>query len=123
MDVIELRGLRVFGKHGADPGEREHEQAFDVDVSVELDLAAAGASDDLNDTIDYAALRERIARSVQTSSYALLERLATDLATGILTDERIARVRVTIAKPNVFADATPSVTIARENPAFRARLP
>ena len=32
MDVIELRGVRAYGKHGANPGERDRDQPFDADT-------------------------------------------------------------------------------------------
>ena len=50
-DVVEIRGLRVMGTHGVLEEERQRAQPFEVDIDVETDLAAAGRSDDLTDTI------------------------------------------------------------------------
>jgi 7,8-dihydroneopterin aldolase/epimerase/oxygenase len=113
MDRITLDGIRAYGKHGADAGEREREQPFDVTISAELDLSAAAASDDLNHTLDYAALHDRVVRIVATTSYALLERLAADVLDAVLDDRRVASAEVTIAKPGILAGATPSVTLSR----------
>jgi dihydroneopterin aldolase len=110
-DSIALRGIRVFGRHGANPGERDVPQPFDVDVHLEIDLAAARRSDALADTLDYAALHRTIVRIVTTTSYALLERLGDDLLASILTDARVARASVSIAKPALLAGATPVVTV------------
>ncbi|HTX59741.1 MAG TPA: dihydroneopterin aldolase [Verrucomicrobiae bacterium] len=114
MDRIALRGIRAMGRHGADPGERDREQPFDVDVVAEIDLRAAQASDDLADTLDYARLHQRVVRIVGATSYALLERLAGDLLAAIFEDARVARAEVTVAKPNLLGGATPSVTLSRE---------
>src|SRR5579871_1083952 len=113
MDRIRLDGIRAYGKHGADPGERERAQPFDIAISAELDLRDAAASDDLTRTMDYAALHARIVRIVATTSYSLLERLAADLLAAVLEDGRVARAEITIAKPGVLDGATPSVTLSR----------
>ncbi len=55
-DRIELRGLTVRGNHGVFDHERRDGQDFVVDVTVWIDLAAAAASDDLADTLDYGTL-------------------------------------------------------------------
>ncbi|MGB8266060.1 MAG: dihydroneopterin aldolase [Candidatus Velthaea sp.] len=110
-DRIELRGIRVFARHGANPGERDVPQPFDIDVSAEIDLAAARRSDALADTLDYDALHRRIVALTSGSSYALLERLGDAILATILADDRIAGASVTIAKPRLLAGATPVVTV------------
>ncbi len=113
-DAIELAGIRAYGRHGALPRERDRAQPFDLAVRVELDLAAARASDDLADTLDYAAAHARIVAIVEQHSYALLERLADEIARDVLRDPRATAVRVTIAKPHLLGGATPSVTVFAE---------
>jgi dihydroneopterin aldolase len=119
MDRINLRGIRAFGRHGAYPGERDEPQPFDIDCSVELDLNAAMASDDLSDTLDYARIHKKLVGVVAHTSYALIERLAGELLNSLFEDPRIARAELTVAKPGILDGATPSVTIARENPRRR----
>jgi dihydroneopterin aldolase len=119
MDRITLRGVRVYGRHGANPGERETPQPFDVNVRAEIDLHAAAASDNLDDTLDYAALYARIVTAVESTSYELLERLASDVLDAVFSDHRVARAEVSIAKPGLLDGATPSVTLVRENTRHR----
>lgn len=118
MDAIRLCGVRAYGRHGSDPSERELRQLFEIDVLVDIDLGAPAESDDLSQTMDYAALRERLVRVVATTSYALLERLAADLLGAIFVDPRVARAEVTLSKPRVLDGATPSVTLQRLNPRY-----
>lgn len=123
MDIIALRGLRVYGKHGADPGEQDREQPFDLEILAEIDLRAAEHSDDLNETLNYAALHRRVCEIVQTHSYALLERLGAEILKAVFADARVARAEVEIGKPQLLDGATPSVRLRRENPRFRAAFP
>jgi 7,8-dihydroneopterin aldolase/epimerase/oxygenase len=110
-DRIELRGIRAFGHHGADPGEKIVAQPFDIDVMLELDLSAARTSDALADTLDYSVLHATIVRIVGERSYDLIERLGADLLDAMLADSRVARASVCIAKPRLLAGATPAVTL------------
>jgi dihydroneopterin aldolase len=111
-DHIALRGIRAFGRHGAEPGEREREQPFDIALELEADFGPARASDDLNATIDYAAVHRLVVHAVAGTSFALLERLADEILTRLLHDARINAARITIAKPGILAGATPSVTLS-----------
>ena len=116
-DTIAVHAIRAYGKHGANPGERDRIQPFDVDLEIEVDVLRARASDALDDTIDYAALHATVVRLVGERSYRLLERLGDDILCDVMRDERIRAARVTIAKPALLAGATPSVTLrARRDP-------
>ena len=81
-DLIELRGLRVLAYCGVLPEEQARRQPFSFDLDLECDLAAAGRSDDLVDTVDYGAVCERIEHLVTGRSFKLIERLA-----GAVADE------------------------------------
>jgi 7,8-dihydroneopterin aldolase/epimerase/oxygenase len=118
MDMISLRGVRAYGRHGADPGERERRQLIEIDLTIEINLEAAARSDDLAQTLDYASLHERIVRVVATTSYALLERLASDLLDEVFADRRVVRATVSLSKPKILDGATPCVTLERPNPRY-----
>lgn len=115
-DIIQLRGLRVLGCHGAAPGEQDQAQPFEIDIELHADLRRAGQTDDLDDTIDYGALVARAVRVVAEERHQLLERLATRIADDVGLDSRVAAVSVTVRKlrPPVPADlASVAVRITR----------
>lgn len=115
-DRVRLTGLRVRGHHGVLPGERRDGQDFVVDVALSLDLQAAGASDNLADTVDYGVLAQSLARVVAGEPLDLLEALAARLAEVCLADTRVASVEVTVHKPAAPLDvsvADVSVTVVR----------
>ena len=105
-DAVELRGLWAMGVHGVLPEERTRAQPFEVDLDIEADLSAAGRSDDLADTLDYAAIAELVSRVITDEHFALLERLAERIAGVVLADSRAAAVTVTVRKlrPPVAVD-------------------
>src|ERR1700730_4002166 len=98
MDKILIAGLRELGVHGVLPEEQGRPQPFEVDVELDVDLAAAGESDHLDDTVDYSAVSEAVSRVVKSERYQLLERLATRIAEVCRVDERLLAVPVTVRK-------------------------
>jgi dihydroneopterin aldolase len=116
-DVIELRGLRASGIVGVLAHERTQPQPLDLDLDIALDLAPAGVSDDLADTVDYGAVCTAVAATVADGHVALLEHLAARVADAVLRlDDRIGAVDLTIRKlrPPVPLDlATSGVHIVR----------
>jgi dihydroneopterin aldolase len=117
-DRIELRGLRAVGLHGASPEERKQAQPFEVDVTIEVDLRSPGRSDDLDDTIDYAAVTEAVAHEITGPHAELLEHLADRIAAKVLdqTADRATSVTVTVRKlrpPVPYDLASAAVTITR----------
>ena len=113
MDLIAIRSIRAWGRHGANPGEQRVPQPLDIDVELELDLSAASASDALADTVDYAAVHASVVRLVARERFALLERLGDAILRELMRDARVMRARVAIAKPALLAGATPVVTLQR----------
>ena len=116
MDLISLTGLRVYGRHGVLPEERRDGQDFVVDVQLTVDTRGAAASDELADTVDYAALADRLAAVVAGEPVNLIETLASRLADVCLTDDRVISARVTVRKPgapipHAFSDV--AVTVVR----------
>ncbi len=97
-DRIELRGLLASAICGALPEEQVRAQPIEVDLDVDVDLVAAGASDDLADTVDYGALCDLVARVLTQERFVLLERLAERIAQEALADVRVHRVEVAVRK-------------------------
>lgn len=99
--TVTVRGLEVHGRHGVHAPERALGQRFVVDLEIDLAHALAASSDDLADTVDYAALSDAVAAIVGGPPVALLERLATLIADRVLEDPHAAAVTVTVHKPHV----------------------
>jgi dihydroneopterin aldolase len=116
MDRIEVTGIRAWGHHGVLPHEAELGQEFVVDLVVEVDLARAGSSDDLEDTIDYGELSRRVVDLVVGPRFQLIEALAARIADGVLAHPLAHAVTVTVRKPSApfpVPVAEAAVTIER----------
>jgi dihydroneopterin aldolase len=122
-DRIVLSGLRVRGHHGVFEHERRDGQDFLVDLTVWLDLATAGESDKLADTLDYGTLAMATADIVAGPPADLIETVAGRIAASTLAaDPRIDAVEVTVHKPSApipltFADVAVVVRRTREGAA------
>jgi 7,8-dihydroneopterin aldolase/epimerase/oxygenase len=104
-DQVFLRGIELFGRHGVTEEERSESQLIELDVEATLDLAPAGQSDDLADTVDYGAMFETCRDVVEKRSLHLLEAIADQVATALLSRfGRLGSVRVTVRKPGVPID-------------------
>lgn len=85
MDKIFLKNMEFYGFHGVFEHERELGQTFTVDLEIELDLVAAGKSDDLNDTLDYVLIFNKVKDVTENTRFNLLEALAQHIADTILS--------------------------------------
>ncbi len=97
-DRLLVNGIQVMAYCGCQPEEHERRQPFEVDIEMRFDTRKAAASDDLNDTIDYDWVLEEINNYFKDNKIKLIERMAQIIADIILSDERIAKVKVALRK-------------------------
>ena len=83
-DRIILESLSFDGRHGALPFERDTGVRFQVDLELDVDLRPAGEADDLARTVDYRHVAELVLEIGTQRSFQLVERLADQIALGIL---------------------------------------
>ena len=72
-DRIRLAGVRGRGFHGVFEHERREGQEFVVDVELAVDLAPAGASDDLADTVNYGEIGAAALARIEGEPHDLIE--------------------------------------------------
>jgi len=82
-ESVFVRGLEFEGNHGYTAAERRGTRRFRVNLSLELPLAAAAASDRIADTVDYWKVSEIVVALGTKSTYRLLEALAGAIAAKI----------------------------------------
>jgi FolB domain-containing protein len=103
--IIRIRNLRLHGIVGALPHERHVPQPIIVNAELHCTNVTGGITDELPDTVDYAALCDDFARVVAEHPDQLLESLANRLLRIAVADERVVRARLAVAKPQAIANA------------------
>lgn len=116
-DVIRLSRIGIFAYHGVYEEEGRLGQRFYLTLELGLDLAPAGRSDDLNQTVSYADIATRVQEIAVSQRFQIIEALAEAIAGDLLAHFlRLREVAVTVEKPHAAVMAileTLSVTIHR----------
>ena len=118
-DRIRITGIEFHGYHGVSPAEQQVGHRFRVDVEIELDLRAAGRSDDLEQTVDYAEAARLVLEVGTGPSVRLVETLAERMAARLL--ERFPRVRAVELRVAKIHPPTPLLFTASEIQVRRTR--
>jgi dihydroneopterin aldolase len=101
MDKIFFRNMAFYAYHGVYPEENRLGQRFFVDLELKLDLRSAAAADDLEQTVNYAAVYERVKREVEETCVKLLETLAENISRSLLgAFPMLVEVTVRVTKPD-----------------------
>ena len=103
--IIGIRNLRLHGIVGALPHERHVPQPIIVNAELHCTNVTGGITDELPDTVDYAAICEQFAKVVADHPDQLIETLANRLLKTAVADERVVSARVSVAKPQAIANA------------------
>ena len=99
MDVIQLTGIRCYGYTGYLQEERFLGQWFEVDLRMTVDLAAAGQSDRIEDTLDYRSVITAVKEIISLSKFDLVEKLAETIIASVLSFDKVQQVELKLHKP------------------------
>ncbi|MDF2963365.1 MAG: dienelactone hydrolase [Paenibacillus sp.] len=101
MDKIVMNGMQFYGYHGVFPEENKLGQRYQVDVELYLPLDKPGASDSIDDTVNYAEAYGVIKTIVEQQVFKLIEALAEHIASQLLqTYTSINEITVRVLKPH-----------------------
>lgn len=115
LDKIHIQHLVVRCIVGIQEWEQKTHQEVSISVTLHTDLAAAGRSDSIDDTVDYKSLKKRIMAHVEEGRFALIEKVAQDVADICLAHPRVKKVDVLVDKLGALRFAkSVAVEITRE---------
>ena len=120
MDQVFIRGLEVETVIGVYDWERTIRQRLLLDLDMAWDIRAAAAQDDLSQTLDYAAVSQRVLDYVSASRFELIESLAERVAALVLSEFGVPWLRLSITKPGAVPAATGGVGVTIERGERRA---
>ncbi|HUX20797.1 MAG TPA: dihydroneopterin aldolase [Spirochaetia bacterium] len=102
LDRIHITGLLLRCIVGINPDERENKQDVVIDITLFADLSKAGASDNIDDTVNYRTIKNRVVALVESSSFFLVEKLAEEIARECLVNPMVEAVKVSVEKPGAL---------------------
>ena len=104
-DTVFIKGLKAVSVIGCYDWERDIRQTLVIDLELKADFTRAAQTDALEDALDYAAISQRVIAVCDESRFQLLEALAEHLASIVLAEFSVERLRMTITKPGAVPEA------------------
>ena len=103
MDKILIRNLKIFAYHGVLEEEKANGQYF---IFAFVDISKPCKSDNVDDTVNYALMVERITETFTAQKDDLIERAAQRVADGLFGSfDKISELRILIKKPDAPIEA------------------
>ena len=101
---IKLDKITFRGKHGLSDLERSNLQPITISLLIEPKSKESLLSDDINKTINYLDVYEKIQKNVEDKSFRLLESLGNAIIKDIIECWNIRKIQLSIRKPNIKID-------------------
>jgi 7,8-dihydroneopterin aldolase/epimerase/oxygenase len=104
MDIVYIEGLTGQTVIGIDASELHDPQTVRMSLAIGVPCLRACVTDRIEDTVNYAAVREAVHALLASHRLQLLEALAERIAQLAIADFGAHWVRVALAKPAKFDD-------------------
>ena len=98
MDIIYINDLRIETIIGIYGWERKTKQTVVLDIEMGADIRKASVSDDINDTLSYKSVAERLFEFVGGSEFELVETLAEQISDILLNEFKVPWLRLKLNK-------------------------
>lgn len=106
MDAIIIEGLKVETVVGCFAWERQIQQPLMLDLMIATNLSQAAASDELQDTLNYAEICSISTQVIQQATPKLIEHAAQLVVDALFTTFiAIESISITIRKPAIIPEA------------------
>lgn len=105
MDIVYIRDLQIDTIIGIYDWERQVRQTVSLDLEMAFDISKAGASDSIEDTLDYKAVSKRLISFIEESEFFLIECMAEQCAAIVLSEFAVPWLRLRLSKPGAVRGA------------------
>ncbi|EIC82912.1 bifunctional dihydroneopterin aldolase/7,8-dihydroneopterin epimerase [Serratia sp. M24T3] len=105
MDIVFIEQLNVITTIGAFEWEQTIQQKLVFDIELAWDNRKSAKSDDVNDCLSYADVSDVVIQHVTSQSFALVERVAEEVASLLMSRFNTPWVRIKLSKPGAIAHA------------------
>ncbi|KDM92456.1 dihydroneopterin aldolase [Photobacterium galatheae] len=105
MDSVFIEHLDVIASIGVYDWEQEIKQKLVLDLEMAHDNQPAAKADDVSLALDYAAVSQAVTEFVEQGRFLLVERVAEEVASLIMTRFHVPWIRVKVTKPGAVPNA------------------
>ncbi|NHB87476.1 bifunctional dihydroneopterin aldolase/7,8-dihydroneopterin epimerase [Photorhabdus tasmaniensis] len=105
MDIVFIEELAVITTIGVYDWEQTIKQKLVFDIEMGWDNKRASSSDNIEHCLDYAEVSKAIINHVENQNFALVERVAEEVADLLLDRFNSPWVRIKVTKPGAVAQA------------------
>ena len=102
MDKVFIENLEIETIIGIFGWEREVKQIVRISLEMSFDISKAGKSDKIDDALDYKKIGKSIVNLVENSSFFLVEKMAEEIASLVLTNKQIEEIKLRVEKPGAL---------------------
>jgi FolB domain-containing protein len=113
--IIGIQGLEVMARVGVSDAERAEPQRLLLDLRFAAVTHPERLNDELDQTVDYAAVTLRVSEIVAERPRKLIETLADDLSEILLQEFSLSWIEVTVRKFILPQTESVSVSTRRES--------
>jgi 7,8-dihydroneopterin aldolase/epimerase/oxygenase len=115
LGTVTIKDLKITCIVGIYPKERELLQNLFLDVEMDLDFGAAAQTEDVQHTVDYAEVSDRLEAWVKERKFQLIETLAEQGCLLVFESwPAVQRCKITVKKPGAVPQASyAAVTVER----------
>ncbi|MBN1134960.1 MAG: dihydroneopterin aldolase [Anaerolineae bacterium] len=101
-DLIQIQDLLLRAIIGINEEERRNRQDVLINITLYADTRPAGASDNIEDAVNYRTITKQVIKQVEESSFYLVEKMAAEIAAICLQEPRVEAVDVRVEKPGAL---------------------
>ncbi|MFT8212229.1 MAG: bifunctional dihydroneopterin aldolase/7,8-dihydroneopterin epimerase [Symbiopectobacterium sp.] len=105
MDIVFIEELTMIATIGVYDWEQTISQKLVLDIEMAWDNRKAATSDDVRDCLSYADVSEAVIAHVSSQPFALIERVAEEVAQLLMQRFAIPWLRIKVCKPGAVAQA------------------
>jgi len=102
MDKIIISDLMMRCIIGINPDERVNKQDVIINLTLYTDFSKSIETENIDDTVNYKELKKSIMNLVESSSFLLVEKLASAVSDCCLERRGVKAVRVKVEKPTAL---------------------
>ncbi|WP_415893418.1 dihydroneopterin aldolase [Neptuniibacter sp. PT8_73] len=105
MDLVYIRELEVETIIGIYDWEREIRQRINLDLDMGTDIRQAANTEDVDNTLNYKTVSDRLIEFIEQSEFQLVETMAEQIAEIVMTEFGVKWLCLRLGKPGAVPQA------------------